>query len=93
MLSEDFSIFFNTAEFASVVVAGGVTGTGILDAPTVGIGAGMNLSDDYRLTVQTGVFGTLKYGDAVTVDGVTYTVREPRQMDDGKITEITLSKT
>jgi len=44
------------------------------------------------LTVKTAVFGSAKYGDSLTVDGVAYKVRESRQIDDGKLSEILLTR-
>lgn len=90
MLSENLDVFFGA--FASDVVFGGVTGKGILDAPSNIIADGMVLTTDYLLTVKTSAFGTAKYGDAITVDGAAYKVRESRQIDDGKLSEILLTK-
>jgi hypothetical protein len=50
------------------------------------------LSTDYKLTVRTGVFNEFLSGDTLTVDGVSYKVRNPSMMDDGKITEVMLMK-
>ena len=90
MLSENLDVFFDA--FASAVVFGSITGKGILDAPSNVIADGMVLTTDYLLTVKTAQFGNAKYGDAITVDGVAYKVRESRQIDDGKLSEILLSK-
>lgn len=90
MLTENLNVFFDA--FASSVTAGSVTAKGILDAPTNMIGDGMVLTNDYSLTVKTADFGGLLYGDAITVDGVAYQVRETRQIDDGKLSEILLMK-
>lgn len=90
MLSENLDVFFGA--FASDVVHGSVTGKGILDAPTNVIADGMVLTTDYLLTVKTAQFSGAKYGDSITVDGTAYKVREARQIDDGKLTEILLTK-
>lgn len=89
-LTEDLNIFFD--EFAVTVVKGAITGKGIFDAPTALMGDSMVLSNEYVVTVQKAVFGFPLYGDAITVDGVSYTVRESRQIDDGKLVEVMLSK-
>lgn len=90
MLSENLDVFFDA--FASSVVFGGVTGKGILDAPSNVIADGMVLTTDYLLTVKTAEFGSARYSDSITVDGVAYKVRESRQIDDGKLSEILLTK-
>jgi hypothetical protein len=89
-LVEDLSIFFN--EFAVPVVKGAVTGLGIFDAPTSVMGDGMVLSNEYVVTLRVSQFGVPLYGDAITVDGVAYTVREGRMIDDGKLVEVLLTK-
>jgi hypothetical protein len=78
--------------FGKPVVAGAVSGYGILDVPTQVIADGMVLTTEYKLTVRTDQFGSLKYGDAVTVDGAAYVVREPMLVDDGLLTEVLLTK-
>lgn len=90
MLGEDLDVFFGV--FASEVVFGSITGKGILDAPSNVLADGMVLTTDYLLTVKTSAFGSAKYGDAITVDGAAYKVRESRQIDDGKLSEILLTK-
>lgn len=89
-LTEDLSVFFN--EFAVTVSKGAVTGKGIFDSPTAVMGDGSILSNEYMVTLQTSVFGTPLYGDAMTVDGVAYTVRDSRLIDDGKLVEVFLAK-
>lgn len=89
-LSEDLSVFLN--DFGVSVTAGPVSGLGILDMPTQIIAAGQVLSTDYALTCRADQFGTLQYGDSVTVAGVVYTVRETRFLDDGAFVEVALSK-
>jgi hypothetical protein len=78
--------------FSVPVVWNGTTGLGIFDAPTSVMGGGAVLSDEYLVTVKTAVFGAVNYGDAITVNGTAYKVREARKIDDGAFTEITLSK-
>jgi hypothetical protein len=52
----------------------------------------MVLTTDYSLTARAADFGGLKYGDAITVAGVNYQVREARKLDDGAFVEIGLTK-
>ena len=85
MLGDDLTPFFG--DFAATVIAGAVTGKGILDMPTIPIGDGMVLSTEYLLTAPTADFGGLKAYADIEVDGIAYTVREVRQL-----VEISLSK-
>jgi hypothetical protein len=89
-LVEDLSIFFD--EFAVTVVKGAVTGKGILDMPTIMMADGSVLSNEYTVTVRFSEFGAPLYGDAMTVDGAAYKVRDSRLLDDGKLVEISLTK-
>ena len=80
-LSEDPTVFLQ--DFGVAVTAGAVSGLGILDMPGELIADGMVISTDYTLRCQTSKFGNLMYGEAVTVAGVNYQVREVRLIDDG----------
>lgn len=89
-LTEDLGEFFN--DFGVSCTAGAVTALGILDMPTQVLAGDQILSTDYTLTVKTSDFGGLLYGDGITVDGVNYSVREARLIDDGKLSELSLMK-
>lgn len=88
--AEDLDVFF--ADFASTVSAGTKHGNGILDAPAEIVANGTVLTTDYRLTCKASDFGTLKYADSVTVDGIAYTVRENTPIDDGRMCVISLTR-
>ena len=90
MIGDDLNVFFE--DFAVPVSAGQISGKGILDAPTLRLGEADVLSNEYLLTVRTADFGELTYGASITVEGRSYRVREVRQVDDGKLSEISLSK-
>jgi ABC-type transporter Mla subunit MlaD len=90
-LSEDLSIFLN--DFGVSCTAGAVSALGILDMPTQVLAGDQILSTDYTLTAKASDFGGLAYGDAITVAGVAYTVREARLIDDGALVELGLQKT
>lgn len=92
MLGTDLTPFLNTDHFASTVVWGAVTGKGILDAPGSVLAGGDVMSTEYMVTCPAADFGAAKYGDPITVGGVSFTVRENRPIDDGAFVEITLSK-
>ncbi len=90
MITEGLDLFLE--EFGVTCTAGAVTAKGILDMPSQVVADGMVLTTDYKVTCRTSVFGTLKYGDSITVDGASYTVRENMLIDDGKFCEIMLQK-
>lgn len=90
-LSEDLGLFLN--DFGVSCTAGAVSALGILDMPTQVLAGEMVLSTDYTLTARAADFGGLQYGDAITVAGVAYQVRETRLIDDGAFVEIGLQKT
>jgi hypothetical protein len=89
---EDLSVFLDSDEFAVLVTAGAVTGLGILDMPSEIIADGVVLTTDYKLTCEASKFGDLLHGDAVTVDGTNYTVRNTALIDDGAFCEVMLQK-
>ena len=90
--TEDLSIFLSTSDFAVPVVAGAISGLGILDMPSEIIADGVVLTTDYKLTCESSKFGSLLHSDAVSVDGVNYTVRSANLIDDGKFVELMLMK-
>lgn len=90
-LTEDLGEFFN--DFGVSCTAGAVTALGILDMPTQVLAGDQILSTDYTLMAKASDFGNLLYGDAITVAGVAYTVREARLIDDGALVELGLQKT
>ena len=89
--TEDLDVFL--ADFGVSCTAGAVTALGILDMPTQVLAGDQILSTDYTLTAKASDFGSLLYGDGITVAGVVYTVREARLIDDGALVEIGLQKT
>jgi hypothetical protein len=88
--TEDLSVF--VADFGVSVSAGGRTGLGILDMPSEMVADGVVLTTDYQLTIVTSDFNSFTSGDSVTVDGVSYKVRSPELMDDGKFTKLMLMR-
>jgi len=53
----------------------------------------MVISTDYVLTAKASDFGSLRYGDSISVGGTAYTVREALLIDDGAFVELSLQKT
>lgn len=90
MITEDTALYL--ADFGIEVVAGTVTGLGILDMPSELIVDGQIISTDYTLTCEASKFGNLNYGSCLTVNGVAYTVRANVLISDGVFTQITLQR-
>ena len=88
--TEDLDLFLT--DFGVPVSTGVVSGLGILDLPSQVVADGRVLTTDYKLTVKTSQFGGLLYGDAITVDGANYQVREAMKVDDGQFSELFLTK-
>lgn len=90
-LTESLDTFL--AEFGVAVTDGVTATTGILDMPSEVIAGNMIVTTDYALTIKASVYPNLKYGDALTVAGSAYTVRECRLQDDGAFALAYLQKT
>ena len=90
-LTEDLTLFL--ADFGVSVTAGAVSGLGILDMPGELVADEMIITTDYSLRCEASKFGGLIYGAAVTVNSVSYQVRENRLIEDGAFCLITLQKT
>jgi hypothetical protein len=91
--TEDLSVFLDLNGFGVPVVAGAVSGVGILDQNSELILGGEITIIDYLLTVPTATFGSLGYGDAITVDGASYKVEtQPQRFDDGTFCRVPLVK-
>ena len=81
------------ADFGVSCTAGAVSALGILDMPGQLISDGMVLTTDFTLIAKAANFGNLIRGDSITVDAVSYTVREAMLLDDGRFVQIALQKT
>ena len=88
--TEDLAVFL--ADFGVSITAGAVSGLGLLDMPGELIADGMIITTDYTLRCEASKFGGLGYGTTLTVDGVSYQVRDNRLIEDGKFCNITLQK-
>ncbi|MFH0344437.1 MAG: hypothetical protein ACHBNF_20475 [Chromatiales bacterium] len=96
--TESLAAFFSTADFAVTATwtpsGGGSQQTAqvLLDTPDEEILDGRALSREYAITYRVDQLVGFKTGEIVTVDGIAYTVREARAMEDGKVMQATLSK-
>ena len=91
--TEDLDVFFDLDGFGVPVVAGAVSGVGILDQDSEMIFGGEVTVIDYLLTVPTATFGSLGYGQAITVDGESFKVEmQPQRFDGGVLCRIPLIK-
>lgn len=96
MIGEDLTPFYVEGEFAVPVVRRRVsvpdaTFTGILTTTDEEALQGYAMTADHRLSYPTGSID-LTAGDAVVVNGVTYTVRRTDRVNDGLETEAVISK-
>jgi len=90
---EDLAAFLDLDGFGVPVTAGAVSGVGVLDQNSEIILGGEITIIDYLLTVPTATFGSLSYGDLVTVDGTSYKCEtQPQRFDDGSFCRVPLVK-
>jgi hypothetical protein len=92
MAIQDTLAFLSVDEFGVSCTLGASTFVGILDSPVEVLAGGMALSREYSLLAKTSDVSTAVRGTAITVDSVSYTVRENRAIDDGLFSELLLSK-
>lgn len=90
--TEDLDAFFDTPGFTVPVALGQIAGVGYFESPNEIIADGVVLTTDYAVVVKSSDFSSVVRGDTMTVDGVSYTVREPMFLDDGKIMRVMLMK-
>jgi hypothetical protein len=91
MIEADANLFLQ--DFGLSVTAGAVSGIGVLDQNSEIVLGGQVISVEYSLTCISSLFGNLKYGDAVVVNGVNYTVQhQPMRLDDGLFCMVSLQK-
>lgn len=91
MIVDDASLYLQ--DFGKTVVIGAASGLGILDAPGERIIGDVVMSVDYALTVPAALGLGVKYGTALTVDGVAFTVKENQPQQDGLFHVLMLEKT
>ena len=92
MAIQDTLAFLSVNEFGVSCTLGASTFVGILDSPVEVLAGGMALSREYLLLAKTSDVSTAVRGTSITVNSVSYTVRENRAIDDGIFSELLLSK-
>lgn len=92
MAIQDTLAFLSVDEFGVSCTLGASTFVGILDSPVEVLAGGMALSREYSLLAKTSDVSTAVRGTSITVNSVSYTVRENRAIDDGIFSELLLSK-
>lgn len=95
-IDADLDVFIQEPFGQKVSYSGG-TKMGVLDMPDQILSGDMIYSTDYVLQVKTIDFTDLEIGETIHTDvnGIEteFEVKGQRLLDDGKLTEITLSKT
>lgn len=90
-IAEDLTLYLS--DHGVSVTAGAVSGLGIFEQPGELALGGEMLLIDYAIRCEASKFGSLGYGDAVTVDGTAYTVENnPTPIDDGAFVIVPLVK-
>jgi len=88
----DYDLPFFLVDFGTPVVANGVSGLGVYDAPARYISDGEMSTTGHMVRCLSSQFGTLLYGQLLTVNGQTYAVRDNLPVGDGKLCVILLSE-
>lgn len=78
---EDPDLFFQ--DFGLSFVAGAVSGLCILEQPGMMLFREGVISEDYMVIARQDLFGHLRYGNAVTVAGRAYVVKDCTPVTDG----------
>jgi hypothetical protein len=81
------------SDFGVTVVLNGISTKGIFDIPTNVVGEGMVLTNNYIVTIKTPSAGVPIFGTSIVVNGLGYTVRDARMIDDGLFCEVLVAKT
>lgn len=94
---EDLSAFFSSSEFAHVATwtpLGGapVTANVMFDMPTEDVLGGRAISNEYLATLPATYFPGIDRKAEVTIGSDTYSVREVKLLDDGKLKTLALTK-
>lgn len=89
-MTEDLSVLFE--DLGVEVTLGANTFKALFDMPDEIIGGGLVQSTEYLLTVASSNVSSANSGDALSIEGVSYEIRSIRQIDDGRLSRVSLSK-
>ena len=85
----DLDLFL--ADFGVPVTAGAISGMGIYDKDSEIIISGDVVRLNHSIKIRTDLFGSLNYGDSITVNGSYFTVEhEPMRSSDGAFSVVPL---
>lgn len=87
---QDLDVLF--VDFSSEVTWGSSRFSGLLDTPDELAGGGLVISTDYQLLAKSSDIEGIIDGEILTVDGVSFEVRQVRKIDDGALSRVLLSK-
>jgi hypothetical protein len=90
MFSEDIDAFF--ADFGTTATFGTESRNVLVDLPEQIFVGDNAISGNFQITFKTGYFTGLKYGSAITVNSIAYTVKTVNAIEDGTLSVAELSK-
>lgn len=91
--AEDLSLFFDADGFAVAASWGASTALVLMRQPTEDILGGRAQSNEYEATLPAASLPGINRGDAVTISGVSYRLREkPRLVGDGALKTMLLER-
>jgi hypothetical protein len=88
MFAERLGLF--VTDFSVPVVHDGQTARALFDQPTRGVLEDMVIDTEPAITLPAATLPVMARGEAITVAGVGYIVREVQLLDDGAMKRITL---
>jgi hypothetical protein len=89
-MTENMPAFF--PDFGVNAVHGAASAKVLFDRVTREVLDGLVLDEEASITLAASALPALARGEAVTVNGVAYTVREVQLIDDGLVKRVTLRK-
>ena len=90
--AEDMTAFFNAAEFARAAEWGAYLANVLLDKPDEDVLSGRVSSTDYLATLAASDFPGITAKQSISIEGVSYLVREVKLLGDGAVKTLSLSK-
>lgn len=91
MFAEDLSVFFDVDEFAVVATWGALTANVIFSTPTEEVLGGRAIGVAFEVVLANADLPGIARNEEITVDSVTYVVREVHRDGDGAIKRLHLA--